>query len=434
LDHNLSSQAQQAALLVAERLRDHDAVERMAMLQMTIPREYQSPEWSPSSLNCGVGIAVMYNYVEQCFPGRGWGTFAQRYLSIAATDTQKTPLARPALFGGTSGLVLALSLAVQGTVRYRKTLTSLYEAIQDQVRLWEAHDPDIDSGLAWGSFDVIIGAAGVLTTLVSVEQPDEVVNEAIAHLLAYLTWLTEPGQPAGKERWYVPPTLSPTDMLERYPQGHWNCGLAHGSPGALAALSLSWLAGYRYPGVAESIGYVAQWLLDHQVPDRQGSMSWPTCIGSESASSSQDWQVLPAARTAWCYGVPGVSRSLWLAGQALNDDRLRQAAVEAIEGVLRLPIRERGVPSPTLCHGVAGLLQTCLRFAHDTGSPAVKRQIPLLVEQILDAFDPELPFGFRDLDYGDQPGWLTGAAGVAVALLAASMPVSPAWDRILAIA
>ena len=33
--------------------------------------------------------------------------------------------------------------------------------------------------------------------------------------------------------------------------------------------------------------------------------------------------------------------------------------------------------------------------------------------------------------WADDPGILTGAAGIALALLAATTPIEPAWDRML---
>ena len=435
LDRNLSSKAQRAALFVAERLRDPEAVKRLAR-QASNTRVKPAVDESQSSLPLdSVGITVMYDYVDRCFPGQGWDACAERYLRLAAADTQQVPLVSPALFGGTGGMVLALSLASRGGIRYQKTLASLCLGLGDQVRMHVGRRPECDGGVAWGDYDLMVGAAGILTSLISIGQPENLVHEPVGHLLTYLTWLAEPDQPAGKERWYVPPALTPKgEKYRHFLQGHFNCGLAHGIPGSLAALALSWLAGYRYPALRESIAYLAHWLVDHQVPDWQGAMSWPYAIPFEAAASSQEWNHLPATRTAWCYGAPGVARSLWLAGQVLRDNHLLQVAVEAIEGVLRLPVQEREIPSPTICHGIAGLLQICLRFAHESESTLVKEQIPILVEQLLDAFHPTLALGFRDVDQGDQPDCLTGAAGVAMVLLAASTPITPTWDRILAIA
>ena len=35
------------------------------------------------------------------------------------------------------------------------------------------------------------------------------------------------------------------------------------------------------------------------------------------------------------------------------------------------------------------------------------------------------------MGWRDEPGFLTGAAGIGLALLAALFPVEPAWDRVL---
>jgi len=56
----------------------------------------------------------------------------------------------------------------------------------------------------------------------------------------------------------------------------------------------------------------------------------------------------------------------------------------------------------------------------------------------VDLFDPTAPLGYRDLESGgrriDQPGLLTGAPGVALALLGATSPVEPAWARLFLLA
>ena len=126
---------------------------------------------------------------------------------------------------------------------------------------------------------------------------------------------------------------------------------------------------------------------------------------------------------------------MWFAGLALGDTSLCQVAIEALEAVLRRPMAEWRIEAPTLCHGLAGLLAICLRFAHDTGNTRIREHIPVLVSRILSQYNPDFPLGFRDLEKGpryiDQTVWLTGAPGTAMVLLAASLPVEPVWDRAL---
>ncbi|MBV9617103.1 MAG: hypothetical protein JO031_16745, partial [Ktedonobacteraceae bacterium] len=112
--------------------------------------------------------------------------------------------------------------------------------------------------------------------------------------------------------------------------------------------------------------------------------------------------------------------------------------LEAFETVFQRPPAYLYTFSPTLCHGYAGLLAICLRFAQNTDSPIIREQIPRLVEQVLQTCSPEYPLGVRDEEqrgnFVDDPGFLTGAIGVALTLLAAATPVEPAWNRLLLIA
>ena len=435
LAESLKTQALQAVLLVAERMSDPNVVNALA--EIALQQSPYSVGWTPTNLGAGdVGVAFMYAYLDACFPSQGWDRHTQRYLEVVAAWLQDQYLFHPGMFSGTGGVAQVLTLASKGGRRYQQALESIHAGLSKQVLEREWRRPEAN-GVASNDFDVISGAAGILAYLVSVPSPSQEVLAAIEYLLAYLTWLGEVVQPLGQERWYIPVTLlQNSEHQVDFPQGNFNCGLSHGIPGPLAALSLTWLEGYRYPGLRETIAYLAEWMIQHHMK-RVWGLDWPGSVPFEMATKEQYWQDLPSTHTAWCYGTPGVSRSLWLAGCALEDEHVRQIGREAIESVLRRSRVERGLSSPTICHGVAGLLQICLRFAHECESPLIHEHIPLLVQEILDAFDSAFPLGFRDSVKGipiDQPGWLMGAPGVAMVLLSAATEVIPTWDRVLVIA
>jgi hypothetical protein len=125
---------------------------------------------------------------------------------------------------------------------------------------------------------------------------------------------------------------------------------------------------------------------------------------------------------------------LWFAGEALDDQGVRDVAVEAMRAVFRRPIAERRIESPTFCHGVAGLLQVVVRFAHDTRLPAFSAAATELVDALLAAYEPDRPLAYASIEPGpnpvDRPGLLDGAPGVALALLAAATDTEPVWDRL----
>ena len=259
-------------------------------------------------------------------------------------------------------------------------------------------------------------------------------------MLRWLVALTE--EQDGVPHWHTPARFIADETTRlAFPHGNLNCGLAHGIPGPLALLSLAAAAGVCVEGQLPAIRRVAEWLRRYCIRDRWG-LNWPSAVplgpdGSPEAPhahAGEDDSAYRPSRAAWCYGSPGVARSLWLAGEALNEPEYKGMAVAAMEAVYRRPLRDRHIDAPTLCHGVAGLQQITLRFAHDSGLPLFVEAGRELHRQLLDAYEPASLLGYRNLEPGgrriDQPGLLDGAPGVAMVLLAAATPVEPVWDRL----
>jgi hypothetical protein len=118
-----------------------------------------------------------------------------------------------------------------------------------------------------------------------------------------------------------------------------------------------------------------------------------------------------------------VARALVLAADVLGDTGHRALALEAAD--------EPGTSeSPTLCHGSAGLALLAAHRLWESGSSTGHLAAPLLA-----AYDATLPLGYRDVEASgarvDNPGVLTGAAGVAMVLSALDGSGPPAWSRLL---
>ncbi len=146
--------------------------------------------------------------------------------------------------------------------------------------------------------------------------------------------------------------------------------------------SLGLQAGSSHPGLRHAIARIADWLTQNRRDDSWG-VNWPNAVSIVKTDTSANAYVQASnsesspdgpSRCAWCYGSPGVARSLWLAGEALDRSDYRDLAISAMEDVFRRPIATRRIDSPTFCHGVAGLLAITLRFANDTGSPDFRRR------------------------------------------------------------
>jgi hypothetical protein len=267
-----------------------------------------------------------------------------------------------------------------------------------------------------------------------------VVDEALRVAASALVTLSE--ERDGLPVWHTPAQIvatAPHGLKAQHPEGYLDCGLAHGIPGPLMALSLALSAGVEVPGAREAIVRLADWILGHRRDDAWG-MSWPPAIPLTVDAAGRAQPVPPGlalgntpARSAWCYGPPGIARALWRAGAATGEARLQDAALEAMRATLRRPDAERRLDSATFCHGVAGYLACVLRFAHETELPELVSEVRALTRRLVDMREEGAALGYRAVEMFDarvdQPGLVDGAAGVAAVLLSAAAPVEPTWDR-----
>ncbi|MFD8783503.1 lanthionine synthetase C family protein [Kitasatospora sp. NPDC059599] len=426
--------ALEAARLIADRAtsppRVRAAIE-LAARQTSFPG---SVHWDPVSLAQGdTGQALLCAQLHRCFPAEGWDRAGHAHLASAVTALERRGGAGPSLFGGLSGL--AFCAAVLGEGRGYRRLRQVLDAPIAAASLSGAAELRGRSGVPVSTFDLISGLSGIATHLLPAG-PDRPAHPALAQVLRALVGLARPD--GGPPAWYTPAALLHDEEQARaYPLGNLNCGLAHGIPGPLALLALAARSGVEVEGLEAAVRGLAGWLLAHRADDAAGP-NWPAVVPLvDGGPGLREGRAGFATRSAWCYGSPGIARALWLAGSALGDDGLCGTAVRAMEAVYRRPVSERHIDSPTFCHGVAGLLQVTLRFADDTGLPVFTEAAAGLTEQILAHVDPARPMGIATLEPAgnrvDQPGFLDGAAGVALVLLAAATDREPVWDRAVAL-
>jgi lantibiotic modifying enzyme len=431
--HDDLGAVQAMALEVARRLRDPGVLERAqrsAVQQSSCP---EFVEWQPHSLARGhAGLAVLFEHIETCFPGQGFEHAARQHLEVAARALEVTPDLGISLTDGLSGVAFAASFLSRGGRRYRRLGAALDEALLPRIEASAAALEESKGGCSVHAFDLISGVTGAGVYLLGRAEHEGALR-ALERVLGALVALTSEDE--GLPRWRTPPHLLIGQQISRFPEGNLNCGLAHGIPGPLALMSLAKLRGVSVPGVDESLERIAAWLLTHRTDDHRG-VNWPFCHPLPRRGERQRPEEEPKpAMTGWCYGGPGIARALYLAGRALARPALCEVAESALRSAVTRPVEERGIPSPTFCHGVAGLLQITLRFARDTGAPVFERAARALLAELVDAYDPASTLGFRSVDHHgarvDDPGLLDGAAGICLALLTATTPAEPTWDRLL---
>ena len=244
------------------------------------------------------------------------------------------------------------------------------------------------------------------------------LDDSATHTPAGITWLSTS-------------TLLPDSQRQSYPQGVYNCGVAHGVPGVIGLLGRIQAHGIAPGQTPRLLHGAVQWLLAQRLPARAASV-FPHWVGPGVAVSP--------ARSAWCYGDPGIAATLLCAAQGAGNLQWQHQALEIARRAAARPAEQAGLRDAGLCHGAAGLGHLFNRMYQATGALELQEAAHFWLRRTLEMRQPGSgvagftvyrPPGDTTLGWMDHAGFLLGAAGIALALLAAITPIEPAWDRLL---
>ncbi|MGP4022092.1 lanthionine synthetase C family protein [Actinomadura sp. 3N407] len=446
LPPTLAAECRATATMILDRLADLGlAVEAADAAERTTGY----PVWRPgASLYSGAsGSALAFAVAAELLPESADRSRAraEEWLRLAAGSTHDAPVLSAGLSNGTAGMAVAATACAAVDGRYRGTLRTLHRKLGEQV----AHSRVPAAGeLAFDYYDVISGAAGILGYLAAVVEDDEAAGRARDVLVGRLVDRCRSGAD-GWSSWRIERKHYPQREIEHelYPYGYVDLGLAHGITGPLAALSRVKPAADGRDGVTDAVRLLARRLMESVTRDGT-DLAWPRVMPFDAAGA-----VAPAmaheAGEAYCYGPFGVCSALFDAAQRLADDAVRTIAVDGFAAATRRLREGPGPETPGLCHGWAGLVLICRKFAILAGSEPARAALPELVENLLaycDADRPLLVQDYKPREVGgpgspladapagawiDHPGFLDGAAGVALTLLSVTSSAPPRWARAL---
>jgi len=222
--------------------------------------------------------------------------------------------------------------------------------------------------------------------------------------------------------WRTHPAALVESRRRLHPAGGVDLGMAHGLAGVVPLLARVYRLGIQPGLVRPLLDGVVGWILANLV-ETGSEVTAPSFIAAGARPS--------AARSAWCYGDPGVALALLLAGRDAAEPTWTKAGTELGVQAARRPLDQTGVTDAGLCHGTAGLGHVFNRMFQLTGEGELARAAVFWMEQTIARCAEHAAEPGRRPWIG--PGLLEGAAGIALALLAASRPVEPAWDQFLGI-
>jgi lantibiotic modifying enzyme len=281
----------------------------------------------------------------------------------------------------------------------------------------------------WGSqFDLIGGLVG-FSVYANERFPDVAAGEAAAVIVEELAALaTRDGDGTA---WFTDPARVHPSKRQWYPRGYYDMGMAHGIAGVIASLSMMVQCGTHDGLRLELLREATRWILAHRLPDGQAS-AFPGVVTPGHVS--------PPSRLAWCYGDPGVVAALLAASRALGEDQYWSSAVEIAHLAANRRGPENGILDGSLCHGSAGVGHLFNRIYHAAGDERLLEAAQHFMGQTVKmrrrgagfaGYEYHVPSETATLAERADRGFLCGASGIGLALLAAASDVSPEWDRVL---
>ncbi|URZ02933.1 lanthionine synthetase C family protein [Clostridium felsineum] len=403
-----------------------------------------SSQWSELSLINGYpALGVLFGELHEVFPQEEWDLVGHKYMIKIEEIIKEKGIEQFTFFSGAGSVgMAAYALSCNGK-RYNNFLKSINDFIFEEY-------PIILNGVTlqhkdvymW-NYDVIRGMSGIGRYLLLFKQ-DIRVKSIIEKILKYLITLADDIEVFGNmvPRFYISREnqFLQSDR-ELYTKGNFNFGVSHGISGPLAFMSIALINGIEVEGQRNAIRKIVSILNNFRYTENKATY-WPGRVSFEDFIEKKVYE--KNRRASWCYGVPGIGRTIYLAGKALDDEGYKNMGIDAFSKLCLLKEDELKLISPTFCHGYAGLLQVLNLMYNDTGLENLREYRDKILNKILSFYCEDSAFGFYDIDISDYAnmsdikkfdncGLLNGSTGVVLSILGAIRPNKTQWDSIFMI-
>jgi lantibiotic modifying enzyme len=412
LPANVADEARSIVVIIADQLRDWAPP----------AHEDHPPGWSACVASGYAGLALFFAYLalsklDDAAPER-----AARFLDKAMERVAEEAM-NPSLYSGFTGVAWTIAHLQKHLVAADAEDSN--EAVDAALGGFLAQSP-------WkGDFDLVNGVVGFGAYAL-----ERLPHPAAVNLLGRIVDCLEESatKAAPGLTWWTNPLWLPRHLRKNYPKGYFNLGLAHGVPGIIALLGAACAAGVNAHKARAMLVQAVNWLLAQEI--RIGDwVGFPPWIEPDVPPGKN--------RLAWCYGDLGIAIALLGAARSAGERVWEERALAIAHRAARCPMDQASIQDAGLCHGAAGAGHLFHRLYRATGDAALGDASRYWFRQTLAMREPGRGIAgyaawWNSEDgytkWVNEPGFLLGAAGIGLALLAAIAPVEPLWDRLLLVA
>jgi hypothetical protein len=383
--------------------------------------------------------ALLFAYLAVVRNDMDWADRAIQCLNSAVDQAAKgTPHA--GLFGGFSGLGWTLEHVSMLLARLPLPQGEAPEDDCGSLSLEGREDLNQDVDIAvlralrkigpLSCYDLISGLVGLGVYLFE-RWPNENAQMGIQEVFDHLERMAQVSHLG--ITWHTGPDLLPEWQRKDYPSGYFNLGVAHGIPGIIHFLSQVSTSGIVDPKRSHRLLEGAMsWLISQQRPpgSRSRFSSW---IAPEREPGD--------SRLTWCYGDLGILAVVLQVARRSGRADWSKFSGELLAHCLAWPADSAGAEDAPLCHGAAGIAHIFNRIYQSERDDRCLAAAVNWYERTLAMRKPGTGVGgfcsrtVPKLDgpsvWEPNPAFLDGSIGIALALLAATAPIEPCWDRAL---
>jgi len=220
-----------------------------------------------------------------------------------------------------------------------------------------------------GSYEVISGLSGPLRYLIDFPENNEMI-ELAEKIVDSLIRRSEGKVIAGHNvtGWHYYPTKAEASFIPfDTPNGVVNYGISHGMASPLAILPMAYKNGIRRKGLEDAInGLISEYMETYYYVN--DIIYWPGMITLEQRVGLKEINK-EAVQMSWCYSSIGNLRALYLAGDSMDNDRIKQFVTSEYTKVAMMDIPNFLLKQPIVCHGHAGTAAVIHSMYLDTKIP-----------------------------------------------------------------
>lgn len=378
--------------------------------------------WDASLASGHAGVALLYAYLAAASGRPADADRARLHRDRAITKLAEDPM-DATLWDGFPGVAWAVE-QVDGLVDLHgddrnEDIDVVLEEMLTQPALWPL------------PHDLVTGVTGAGLYAVS-RLPRSRARRSLELVLDRLEEAADKDDSEGLYWWTPADQIDDEELARDYPSGYGDLGVAHGVPGAIGLLGLVAGAGVGGDRAGRLLRGAVKWLSSQAIPGRDGA-TFPVWTAPNVPEEDRG-----PARSAWCYGDPGVAAVLMRAAQGAEEPEWTRDATALAIRAARLPVDETGVEYAGFCHGAAGLAHVYNRLYQATGEAELRCAAQFWLNDTVTRCraarsvapdDPTWVLGGAGASSWIGADIVDGAAGVGLVLLAAATAVEPAWDR-----